>query len=97
MTKIKEILDEFNIEPSDRYGEGIENINVGNYTFDNFEEYDYIKEFTSNTYPEIVLRINDEIMNVVLLKILNEKEVEATSWTGGKKFTKIFSKEQMGL
>jgi len=90
MTTIKEILDKFNTRF--RYSEKVENIDIGNYTFDegHCDTTKYIMEFTSQTNPDVWLRINDDRVAVVLIKKLDNQTVEVTSWNRNGKFSKQF-------
>ena len=99
MTKVKEILDHFNLPPEDRYGDSVENVDIGNHTFTDMEEKGdgYILEFTNPQDPNTILRINDDRMSVLLLEILNKDDVQATSWRMGKKFSKKFTREEMDV
>lgn len=95
MTTIKEILDQFN--SIYRYNpETIENINIGNYTFDEayIDNTGYIMEFINTENPDTWLRINDDRIAILLIQKINEKEVQVTSWRMGQKHTKKFPYQQ---
>jgi len=94
MTKIKEILDKFNTRF--RYSEQVENIDIGEYTFDEgyCDRTQYIMEFTSKENPDVWLRINDDMVAVILIKKVDDKTVEVTSWNRNGTFTKKFPLEQ---
>ena len=99
MTKVKEILDQFNLPNDMRFSDEMENVDIGNHTFTDMEEkYDgYVLEFTSKDDTNTVLRINDDRAAVVLLEIQDDNNVKATSWRMGKKFTSTFTREEMDL
>lgn len=93
MTTVKEILDKFNT--LFRYTEKVENIDIGDYTFDegHVDNSEYIMEFTSKNNPNVWLRINDDRIAVVLIKKVDDETVEVTSWNRNGKFTKEFPLE----
>lgn len=99
MTKVKTILDQFNIPKEMRYPSDMENVDIGNHTFTDMEEKDdgYVLEFTSKNDSNTILRLNDDRTAVVLLEIQDEGMVKATSWRMGKKFTRKFTREEMHL
>ena len=90
MTTVKDILDKFNSIL--RYPDVIENINIGEYTFDegHTDNTGYVLEFTSNSNPDVWLRINDDRRAVTLIKKVDDETVSVTSWNTHGKFTKNF-------
>ncbi len=93
MTTVKEILDKFN--SVFRYPDIIENINIGEYTFDegHTDNTGYILEFTGKSNPHVWLRINDDRRAVILIKKVDDKTVIVTSWNKNGKFTNEFPLE----
>ena len=94
MTKVKTILDQFNT--LFRYSEKVENIDIGEYTFDEgyVDRTGYVMEFTSKLNPNVWLRINDDRISVNLIKKIGNGLVEITSWNPHGKFTKRCPLEQ---
>ncbi len=90
MTTIKQILDKFNALY--RYSEKVENINIGDYTFNKayIDNTGYIMEFTNTENPDVWLRINDDRIAILLIQRINEEEVKVTSWRMDQKHTKNF-------
>lgn len=99
MTKVKEILDQFNVPEEMRYSDEMENVDIGNHTLTDMEEkYDgYVLEFTSKDDKNTILRLNDDRMAVVLLEIQDDDKVKATSWRYGQKFSDTFTREEMDV
>ena len=92
MVKVKEILDQFKIPVEERYPDEMENVDIGNHTFTDKRELDdgFILELTDKNNPNVILRLNDDRMSVVLLEVQNDNQVRATSWRMGKKFNNTF-------
>ncbi len=92
MTTVKEVCDQFKIPERDRYSDLVENINIGDYTFtDMNDDMDLrVTDFTNKNNPNIILRINHDRAVVTLFKILNDTDVDVTSWRYGDKVNKIF-------
>lgn len=90
MTTVKEILDQFNALY--RYGDAIEDINIGNYTFDEayIDDSGYVMEFVNTNNPDAWLRINDDRLAVVLMEKVGDDEVNVTSWNRHGKMSKKF-------
>lgn len=94
MTTVKEILDKFNA--LFRYSDKLENIDIGDYLFDKayIDNSGYVMEFTSQTNPDVWLRINDDRMAVVRIKKVGDDTVKVTSWNPHGKFSKEFPLER---
>ena len=99
MVKVKEILDQFKIPVEERYSDEMENVDIGNHSFTDKREWDggFILEFTYKDNPNVILRLNDDRMSVVLMEVRDDGRVDATSWRMGKKFSSNFTKEEMGI
>lgn len=88
MTTIKQVLDKF--QAKYRYSEKLENIDIGNYTFDeaHTDRTGFLIEFTSQSNPDVWLRINDDKGAVLLIQKVDDETVNITKWMGGQKSSK---------
>lgn len=88
MTTIKQVLDKFRAKY--RYSEKLENIAVGSYTFDeaHTDRTGFLLEFTSQTNPDVWLRINDDKGAVLLIQKIDDETVNITKWMNGTKSSK---------
>lgn len=99
MTTVKQILDQFTDKHWERYPDNVEDIDIGDYTFTDFERSKdgFIRTFTNKDDPNTILRINDDRVSIVLCLIQPDDTVKVTSWRMGKKHMNTLPRERLGV
>ena len=78
MVTLKTILNQFNCKH--RFVENVENIELGNVSFDKIQYDQELIIFTNNNDPNLILRIDIDRRHIHLYQNLNEKELKVTRW-----------------
>jgi hypothetical protein len=95
MTTIEDLYNQFNVPAKDRFSETVSGVDVGDYTFTDMDDDldTYLTTFTNKDNPDVIVRIDNGRAIVNLLIILDDENVEVTSWRYGNKVKKVFPRK----